>query len=348
MNLAPTSTQSFISHDENEATERLAKGAKVQGADTQFFEALYRNAAPEDINRYTPAALATLATLVKQRLDKRKTGNSLVDLFNPSTESKAYPENECVLVAINDDMPFLFDSLTAELQAQSARVRAVFHPIVQQNGQATSVIVAVLDPVMDSGRQQAIADGARAVFAQVWEAVRDWQKMMGKLGESIAELRKRPPAVAKDDLDEYIAFLEWLGENHFTFLGCRDFRFHSEGGGRLEAVDKSSLGVLTDSEARVLRGGADRASLTPQIREFLMQPEPLIITKSNERSRCIAASIWIMSASRRSTPRATSSASGASSASSLRAPIAAGPRHSAAQAQDREGQSTRRPRAQQP
>ena len=284
MNLAPTRTDSFINHDEDEAAGRLAKGAKLQGNDTAFYDALYANAAPEDINRYTPEALSALATLVMQRLAKRKPGNCLVDLFNPSAESKAYPENECVLVAINDDMPFLFDSLTAELQAQGARVRAVFHPIVPWKDKATSVIVAVLDPVMDSARVHAIADGARAVFAQVWEAVRDWPKMMDKLKESIAELKKRPPAVAKDDLDEYIAFLEWLSDNHFTFLGCRDYRFHAEGDGRLVAGDGSSLGVLTDSEARVLRGGADRAALTPQIREFLTQPEPLIITKSNERS----------------------------------------------------------------
>ena len=95
--------------------------------------------------------------------------------------------------------------------------------------------------------------------------MRDWPKMMDRLRESIAELKKRPPAVAKDDLDEYIAFLEWLGDNHFTFLGCRDYGFQSEGGGRLVAIDGSSLGVLTDGEARVLRGGADRwRSLTPR------------------------------------------------------------------------------------
>src|SRR5215475_1893419 len=120
MNLAPTRNQTFINHDEDEAAERLAKGAKLQGKDSAFYTALYANAAPEDINRYTPEALSALASLVMQRLSKREAGNSLVDLFNPSSESKAYPQNECVLVAINDDMPFLFDSLTAELQAQSA------------------------------------------------------------------------------------------------------------------------------------------------------------------------------------------------------------------------------------
>jgi glutamate dehydrogenase len=281
MNLA---IQDPISDDENEASARIAKGAKLAGGGTAFYDVLYRSAAPEDINRYTPAALAALARLVQQRVAARKTGNCLVDLFNPSAEDKAYPTNECVLVAINDDMPFLFDSLTAELHAQSARVRAVFHPILRDGADATSVIVAVLDPVIDAARQQSITDGARAVFAQVFEAVRDWPKMMGQLKASIEGLKNHPPSISKADLDESIAFLEWLGDNHFTFLGTRDYRFSSAGDGQLAAIEGSGLGVLTGNETRVLRGGADRTSLTPQIRAFLEQPEPLIITKSNERS----------------------------------------------------------------
>ena len=268
------------SDDENLAAERLAQGAKGLGPDAAFYEALYRNAAPEDINRYGAEALAALAKLVAKRLAARKPGNSLVDLFDPHSEDKAYPANECVLVAINDDMPFLFDSLTGELHAQGARLRAMFHPIVD----ATSVIVAVLDPVVDATRREQMIDGTRKVFAQVWEAVRDWPKMIGQLADSIAGLKSHPPAIAKEDLDEDVAFLEWLGDNHFTFLGCRDYRFSREGDGRLEAVEASGLGVLTTPEARVLRGGADRKSLTPQIRDFLEQPEPLIITKANERS----------------------------------------------------------------
>src|ERR1700761_4154206 len=156
MNLA---IQDPISDDENEASDRLAKGAKLAGGDTAFYDILYRGAAPEDINRYAPEALAALARLVQQRVAARKNGNCLVDLFNPSAEDKTYPTNECVLVAINDDMPFLFDSLTAELHAHSARVRAVSHPILREAACAASVIVAVLDPVIDAARQQAIIDG---------------------------------------------------------------------------------------------------------------------------------------------------------------------------------------------
>ncbi len=108
--------------------------------------------------------------------------------------------------------------------------------------------------------------------------------MMLRLKESVAELKARPPVVAKEELDENLAFLEWLGDNHFTFLGARDYTFDPAGEGALNPDDASGLGVLSDAEARVIRRGPERAALTPQVRAFLIQPSPLIITKANERS----------------------------------------------------------------
>src|SRR6185437_379422 len=101
---------------------------------------------------------------------------------------------------------------------------------------------------------------------------------------AVAELKARPPKVTSEELTENIAFLDWLGDNHFTFLGARDYRFDAKGDGTLEPIGQSGLGVLADSEARVIRRGPDRATVTPQVRAFLTQPSPLIITKSNERS----------------------------------------------------------------
>ena len=46
----------------------------------------------------------------------------------------------------------------------------------------------------------------------------------------------------------------------------------------------TGLGVLRARRAAHRRRGPDRAVLTPEVRGFLMQPSPLIITKSNERS----------------------------------------------------------------
>jgi glutamate dehydrogenase len=286
MNIA-ASTSAPALDDEAEAARKLAESATQAARDpalAAFHDALYRNAAPEDINRYVPAALTALAEMARKRLAARKPGECLVDLFSPSQESSAYPQNECVLVAVNDDMPFLFDSLLGEIRADGARLRAVFHPILRQGTSATSVIVAVLDPIPNEERRAALVEGAHMVFHKVGEAVRDWQAMLGKVTESVAALKTRPPHIAPAELAERVAFLEWLANNNFTLLGCRDYRFGTDGGGDLAPVAGSGLGVLTDDDARVLRHGPDRGSMTPLIRDFLAQPDPLIISKSDALS----------------------------------------------------------------
>ena len=75
-----------------------------------------------------------------------------------------------------------------------------------------------------------------------------------------------------------------MAEDHFTFLGCRDYVFSPEGEGRLDPVYESGLGLLADPEMRVVRRGADRSQLTPDVRDFLTKPAPLIIAKSALRS----------------------------------------------------------------
>jgi len=287
--------------DEASAERRIAEAASLivkenDAALSDFFAALTRNVPPEDITRFSPAALCALARMVFAKSATRKTGETLVALFDPAADEPAYGHNDTVLVAVNDDMPFLFDSLLAEINAKGARIRAVFHPIVQglrnadgtrgKNGTAIneSVIALVLAPVMGRARRQELRLGAEAVFAQVRVAVRDWKEMLAQLTAATEALKARPPGIPAEDLAESVAFLEWLGDNHFTFLGCRDYSYRDLDGGRLDPLFETGLGVLSDVEARVVRRGADRANLTPEVRALLTQPAPLIITKSNERS----------------------------------------------------------------
>jgi glutamate dehydrogenase len=271
--------------NEADAAERISRAEKTMArGELGFFQALFRNAAPDDVNRYTPEGLAALAKIVLSRVAAHKTGESDVTLFCARDEDAAYGENDFLLVAVNDDKPFLFDSLIADVTAQGGRLRAVFHPIVEMNGQHVSVIVLALEPVLSEARQLAMVHSAKATFAQVGVAVRDWKAMMLRLLDAIAGLKAHPPQVAPEELSESLSFLEWLGDNHFTFLGARDYRYDLSGEGALLPDAESGLGVLADAEARVIRRGAERAVLTPQVRDFLTQPSPLIITKSNERS----------------------------------------------------------------
>ena len=65
--------------------------------------------------------------------------------------------------------------------------------------------------------------------------------MLDRLRSTINELKHNAPRIAPEILSENIAFLEWLAANHFTFLGCRDYRYEHAEGGRLSAVPESGL-----------------------------------------------------------------------------------------------------------
>ena len=279
-------TARLTHQNEVEAQERLKAAAKLtnDAAFRKFFDALYAHAAPEDVNRYTPQALSALAKLILARVAVHRKGESDIALFTPRDEDPAYDENDTLLVTVNDDMPFLFDSLIAEVTSAGGRLRAVFHPIIERDGEPVSVIALVLEPVVSEVSRHAIVHGAKATLAQVRVAVRDWRPMAARAKEAIAELKAHPPKISAEELNENIAFLEWLGDNHFTFLGARDYRFDPKGEGALEPIAESGLGVLADADARVIRRGPDRSAITPQVRAYLTQPSPLIITKSNERS----------------------------------------------------------------
>jgi glutamate dehydrogenase len=278
------------------AAESLLPADAAASALKTFFAALFRGAPPEDITRYAPESLAALAELIFEKTANREPGGTLVEVFPFRAQHETEERNETIFVGVNDDMPFLFDSLVAELSAQGVKFHALFHPIIPVRRDAEgrrsasgaplreSVIVLALDALADEERRAALAAGAARVFAQVKLAVRDWQKMLAHLNDTVAALKERPPHVGPEIVEESIAFLEWLAANHFTFLGARDYVYSEAGGGTLSAVPESGLGVLSDRETRVIRRGEHRGELTAEVRGFLMQPEPLIITKSNERS----------------------------------------------------------------
>jgi len=278
--------------DEAQAQARIADAGALLANEKpelrDFFAALTANVSPDDVTRLTPQGLAALVRQVFVRIETRKPGETLVATFDPREQDPSYTRNETVLLAANDDSPFLFDSTLGEVNANGARIRAVFHPIIKTKRAGAdvteSVIVLVLDPLV-AERRKALEDGAERMFRQVRLAVRDWRKMLAHLTDTISALKASPPNLAPEELNESVAFLEWLVDNHFTFLGARDYTYHDENGGRLEPVTESGLGVLSDADARVVRRGPDRAMLTPQVRGFLREPSPLIITKSNERSR---------------------------------------------------------------
>ncbi|HYC98918.1 NAD-glutamate dehydrogenase [Brevundimonas sp.] len=193
------------------------------------------------------------------------------------------------IAIIQDDRPFLVDSVMGELAEAGVTVRSMFHPIVEMDGVRTSLIIVVMDPVPQE-RRDALGESLAETMADVRAAVVDHAAMNALMARSIAHLETSPPGVDADVLAENLAFLRWLEADHFVFLGARDYDYPrtKDGGYEAEAPLSQSgagLGVLADPERTVLRRANEPAVLTKSMKRQLNLSEPVTVAKANARSR---------------------------------------------------------------
>ena len=205
-----------------------------------------------------------------------------------------------VIEILNDDMPFLVDSVMSEVQTRDCTVKLVLHPIFKTKRSATGVLTAVtgpgdkqwqqgqesfiqivIDPIDDDAARALLAEIDR-VLGQVRAAVADWRPMLQRVREVIETYRSAALPVSEAERQESIALLEWLEAGNFTFLGVREFKLTgSVEAGVLDVMPDRGLGLLRDPEVRVLRRGTDQPHLTPEVRRFYLQPTILTVSKAN-------------------------------------------------------------------
>jgi glutamate dehydrogenase len=276
-------------------TEGKAKGEREKILTRQLLE----KAPPEDLAGYSAVDLHELIAGRLAFLTERKPGRTKLAVTNPEK-----PFGDVTLIdIINDDMPFLVDSTIGLLTERGYDVRLALHPVLSVKRDGTGKLTGVeakASPDSQAIRESflhihlsritaeeanALEEDLKGVFADVRVAVLDWRAMQQRLREAISAYQKNPPPIPIEELTESIAFLQWLLDNHFTFLGLREYKF--VGGakkGVLEPVAETGLGILRKAEIEVLKRGDELVSISPQIREFLNEPAALIITKSDVRA----------------------------------------------------------------
>src|SRR5258706_14086394 len=108
--------------------------------------------------------------------------------------------------------------------------------------------------------------------------------MLDRVNALIAEMTSSLRNLRVDDLGDFGAFLRWLMDDNFTFLGARDF-VCTEDGSAPAVIFASALGILRGREGDVFAADGGRPALTPRALAALREPKTLIITKTNSRSR---------------------------------------------------------------
>ena len=277
-----------------EAGFEKADGAPP-GADAKsYLVQVWDDYAADEAPELGGADLASLLASVWRSADGRTGGEPPRISLGPLTGADGRPTGYDSLAIVQDDRPFLVDSVMGALAEAGVTVRSMYHPVVERDhggpaGARLSVIIVVVDPLPQE-RRDALGEALAQTMTDVRGAVTDHAAMNALMARSIHHLEDSPPGVDAEVLAENLAFLNWLQSDHFVFLGARDYDYprSKDGGYEAEAPLSQSgagLGVLADPEQTVLRRANEPAVLTRSMKKQLDLSEPVTVAKANIRSR---------------------------------------------------------------
>ncbi|MFZ6862001.1 NAD-glutamate dehydrogenase [Undibacterium sp. Ji67W] len=264
-----------------------------------FIAAYFENTDPDEITARGPATLFAQANAHWRLLDAPRADHTpKIRVFNPTLAEDGFVSEHTVVQIVNDNMPFLVDSVTMAINRSGRTAHWIVHPLMSvtrnekdgiasvstvaaakaagRNDPVESLIMVECDRIVSVAEQQALAEELKHVLADVLSAVVDWQPMLDRVHAVCSACEKHAPSQSGN---EGVAFLRWLEERHFTFLGARDYDLKRDG-------DKVSLVAIPESGLGILRGKVQTslAYLPPEVLAIMESDETVLVTKAMTRS----------------------------------------------------------------
>jgi glutamate dehydrogenase len=277
--------------------------AKLHGEQARrletFIRLYYEDVAADDLLERSVGDLYGAALAHLNFGARRTRGTPKVRAYTPQLEEHGWTSTHTVVEIVNDDMPFLVDSVSMELNRLGSGVHLIIHPVVRvrrddegrmlevlphdadaPDCQLESFIHAEIVRESDPAHLEQVRVGLERVLADVRAAVEDWPAMMERGREVVARLAEHPPPVEAEELAEATALLEWILDHHFTFLGYHAYDLvQADGENALRRVAGTGLGILRDSDP-----DPGVVKLGPEAQELAREKEILVLTKANSRA----------------------------------------------------------------
>ncbi len=282
------------------AAARLPK--TMRGADPKrFLRAYYANVDAEDIAARDPAELAA-AALSHLMFARQRRGRALVRVFNPTLREYGYSSPHTVIEMINDDMPFLVDSIGLALTRRALTLHFLTHPVFAVTRDKTGVLRSVeerglaadkrhrlesfqrieVDRIVDAATLQSLCAEIERSMRDVRVACADWDRMRDAARRTAEDLNSLSARFDSRDVSEAQALLAWMDDRHFTFFGYKEYLLRSrKGHDTLEAVESTGLGILRRGHKRPPNTSR---SLSADIRRQSRSRDLVLVTKANLQS----------------------------------------------------------------
>jgi len=187
-----------------------------------FAEVLMKGALPGEIAGFSDEERKAAAAFVATSAALRGPGVPLIRL---ESVGGAVGQRRMRLSVINDDMPFLVDSVAAAIAAKDLIIHRLLHPVVcvERDEQGRLLMVEPLceerhrrESVMYLEIDRADARERRELVAELYNVLADVRAAVGDWGELQARMRADADSVADE---EGATLLRWFADGAMTLLG---------------------------------------------------------------------------------------------------------------------------------
>ncbi|MEV2266999.1 NAD-glutamate dehydrogenase [Nonomuraea africana] len=264
-----------------------------------YLRVYYRHVAAEDLLDRDPVDVYGPAMSHRQLAEVRPQGRAVVRAYTPTADEHGWDPGHSVIEVVTDDMPFLVDSVTMELDRHGIGIHLIVHPQIRLRRDMTGRILSreqeditgmmlveswihiEVDRQADPAVLRSVETDLQRVLSDVRHAVEDFAKMRALAVQTAEDLSMNPPPLEPAEVEDSLDLLRWLADGHFTFLGYREYLLEeSEEGDVLRGVPGAALGILRADKP----GSESFSSLPPEVRAKAREKQLLIITKANSRA----------------------------------------------------------------
>ncbi|PXA93419.1 glutamate dehydrogenase [Nostoc sp. 3335mG] len=237
----------------------------------QAFEArLLDGALPGELEGFGEEERKAAAAFVAEAAAERPPGTAKVVL-----ESYEDERRRMRLTVINDDMPFLVDSISGALAAHDIAIHRILHPVLKvtrnEAGQLTDIgpdaagarpesMVFIETERADAKTRRAAATEIERTLEQVRAAVEDWRALQAAIGADAAHL----------PTPEGEALLRWFQGGAMTLLAHEKWR--------TDGTSSDQLGIIRYTQSAPILADASRKAAVDY---FAKGGEAPLLLKSN-------------------------------------------------------------------
>lgn len=301
--LNPEALKQKILKDITENVTRQVPSALKESAEA-FSRVYYANVPLEDLAEASLAFLVSSVLSMWELCSHRAPGEVKLRIYNTKKEVNGQIFSQMIVEIVNDNMPFIVDSVTGVINSLGYATHLMIHPVIkierdtnhtlktvfpsgaeENKGIYESLVHCEILGIFSPKKLRALEEAILLALKDTRSAVDDWEKILTQLRLVIRELKKYPPSISKDELNETVKFLEWIENNHFTFLGyCKYVLVPNQKTIQRSLLPRTGLGILRDPLRRTISHIFKGVELSPINRQQVLEPHPLLITKTSEIS----------------------------------------------------------------